>query len=113
MVDSHKHLASENDSGGGGHCFDEQPKEGSSSGGDLSELNDQSDSITKGPYCYISIQKKDANANKVPVFNHGNKFVKLAQSQSQLLMEKNGPKVGKSLLDYSPAPIMSAKSLLK
>lgn len=52
-------LASENDSGGGGaFCFDDmaaqnddaQKAEGSSSGGDLSELNDQHDSIS-GPYC--------------------------------------------------------------
>lgn len=50
MVDSHKQLPSENDSGGGGHCLEELVKEGSSSGGDLSELNDQNDSITKGPY---------------------------------------------------------------
>jgi hypothetical protein len=53
MVDSLKQLASDNDSGGGGICLDDNlGNEGSSSGGDLSELNDQNDSILKGPYFY-------------------------------------------------------------
>jgi len=52
LIDSQLHLGTENDSGGGGHCFEDQAKEGSSSGGDLGDLDDQTETITKGPSCY-------------------------------------------------------------
>lgn len=100
MIDSLNKLGSENDSGGGGLCFEDKDKEGSSSGGDLGDLNDQTESITKGPCCYQSLQKKVTNSSKVPV--------------SGPKPFSSRPKAGGSMLYSSPgAPVPSNRSLLQ
>lgn len=98
LIDSQMQLGSENDSGGGGRCFEDQAKEGSSSGGDLGDLNDQTETITKGPSCYQSLKKKVTVSSQILISGPKPYSTK--------------PKQGGLMQNNSPVPIVTTRSLL-